>query len=84
MHMDSIPHAKNEPKWIIFRGVLPTHLSGGRLPNLPFATSNADTDQTDSHTVLNTRQEHAVRIFTEAIEKEGATYAGYIQCLCVA
>ncbi|KAK3709285.1 hypothetical protein LTR37_011023 [Vermiconidia calcicola] len=82
-HMDSIPHSEKEPKWIIFKGDLPHHLSRGKLPSLGFSKLEAHIDFDEWMKLLNVRQEHAVGIFYKDVAMKGATYEGhYIQCLC--
>ena len=81
--MDSIPHSEKEPKWIIFKGDLPHHLSRGKLPSLGFSKLDAHIDFDEWMQLLNVRQEHAVGIFYTDVAMKGATYEGhYIQCLC--
>ena len=82
--MDSIPHAENEPKWIILKGSLLPHLERGKLHSLRYElTLDADTNQEEWVKLLNSRQEEAVKKFHDAIIGDGGTYAKlYIECGC--
>jgi hypothetical protein len=82
-HMDAIPHAEKEPKWVIFKGDLPHHLLRGRLPSLAMAGAPPDVSSEQWMKILNERQQDGVRIFAGAVKAKTAAYAGYyIQCCC--
>lgn len=82
--MDSIPHTENEPKWIIFKVDLPTHLERGKLRSLGYGKHlDAFTDQKEWMDALNNRQVQTLSEALVAAKSGEGTYAEYrVNCDC--